>query len=217
MPLSWAPNLIRDSSFVWTPGDDLSYGIFTSDADTSDVLFIYTPDVCSLSVELFTERARHVLPNSSPIGNIRFSVWTLDGPNSDTDLSIIVDGGPDPWVSWTVCYGQLPFVGAEIVVDVDVDAVSTYDLATSTGPVLGCVASLDGLTDPTVTYPGDHLGGSRNYTHSGDTVEGDLTVFASDLPGTFTVDSLTMRRLVLVGPPAAGGWHVGKAGWGGSW
>lgn len=212
MVLSWNPNLIADGQVLQAPGVDLAFGIFESDADTTDVMFIYTPDVCSLSVELFTEQVRHVLPNASPIGDIRLSVWTLDGPNTDTDLEVIVDGGPDEWVSWSIVYGQLPFVGAVVVQDEDVDGMSSVSRSAPSGPMLGCVASLDGFASPTVTYPGDEEHVAADYAHSGDTVEGDLHLFASDLAGPFGIASAVMRRVVFIGEAPADTWHVGGVG-----
>lgn len=220
MPLSWVPNFdFSGLNFQGLGDTDEVVFVVTADADTTNVLFVLTPDSCSLTVDLFTEQVRHVFPNSGPVGDVRFSVWTYPGPNGDVEPLIVVDDGGsgvfDDHGSWSFIYGQIPVPNAAVVVDQDVEGLGSVTVAATSGPVLGCVASLDGTTDPSITYPGDSASQGVNYAHAGDsTTSGDLCGFASDLPGDFDISSALMRRVVLLGAAAAGRWTLGKVGWG---
>lgn len=206
MALSWSPRLFTDRSFgtSWSDGEPIDFGMELTDTDESLIYFIVTPESVAITIPRMTQIHTVVLANSGTVGDLVLSVWRHSGLNEDPENFVTFTGLEfNPW-TWT--QAVLPFAGAEVVLDQNVEGGGSVDVTYAEGPVVGSIVSVGTITAPVVTYPGDVLS-TGTYFRDVDPGDGPwvqshgyLRTFASDLPGTFAVASSTMRRVLLVGP-----------------
>lgn len=181
------PQFVRDSSngTPYTNGVPFDYGIYSSSVDTTNVLFVVTPDSVDLDIELFTEIHRVVWPNTSDIGDVRFTVWTLPGPNVDTSIAVTLTGLE--FNPWTIIYGQLPFTDAVVVAEGEIDFDGNFALTNPDGgPVLGAAVSMGSDVNLTVDLPASGEYSNTDWINVYDSYRADVASFASSSPGPIT-------------------------------